>query len=311
MPKVGQSVSLTLRSRPAANIPQGGSFFYTEKGRSVCRVLSVTKQRKAGEQPHICGARITYELVAKEEVPEGIEIAPWPAAKNPPKKKPKDEAPKSFSQAATVRPKPGFVNRKPQPKFRDDDEDQIVPMMMTVSVIGHDGSILRGPLARPASWADPEDINLTRRAPKMVRGMTRIDPVRRLMQKNSLFEPQHVEAADCYRLAWEQGPGRGPPGSRYGEPKVYTPGPGMGPSDDRVAKVVAWNNLQRYVDDARSRNALEHIVLNREPVKSWAAKAKIDPKIATGYFLGVLERLVLYFQDEIERRMRIDKLELA
>jgi hypothetical protein len=255
---------------------------------------------------------MTYRLVKKADVPVDAVIAPWPVTSNPPKPraKPAGDERRPISRTAVAMPRPGFVSKRR--RFTSAEEEESVPPIMAVPVTDHDGKTLRGPLVQSATWWDPEDTtNRASKSRRMVHGMKRIDPVQRLSWKNALFQDEHIKAADIYRYVWELGPGSDLPGWRTGEPSGGGFGPSIGPSDVRLLRYRKWLRVQEYLGDHKSKDAMEHIVLNRGHVKSWSQRVGMSEKAATGYFFCVLERLVLYFKDEVEKLMRVDELEVA
>jgi len=189
--------------------------------------------------------------------------------------------------------------------------ETLIPEIRKRAIMAPDGKrVLRHATAINAVWRDPEDANRSSRRAREIAGWRSHDPLVTLAKRNSNITEELIYAADCYRLAWEKGPGGARPG--YEPPLLQNHyfGPSSGPSDERAKGEIAWQEVQRYVRDDRQLTILDHVVIRCRDVTGWAERVGWDRKAAVGYLIGVLETLLGYYRHEVASLVRGDDPEV-
>ena len=154
-----------------------------------------------------------------------------------------------------------------------------------------------------STWRDPDDITPgARRTPREITGFRSYDPLRKLMMHpNSNVSVAHVMAADKLREAVDIA-ALGYSGER---PLIYVahqPQPRWGMSKPDIARTAADRIVRRVlrIFPATQIHMIEVVILRNVTVAVWARAHKTNQQIEMGRLLSILDRLVQYFESEID-----------
>lgn len=301
-----------LRARDVTGIlPRSGQMVRSAGGGAVYLVLAVHRVRTAGE-PDSARVRMTLRKLRKAEQPEDEPVLPWPAAKAPTAPVERVEEPAATALAADSA-KPASAKKtaslshaeRRRAKRRSKQRrgvravpETAVPEVTQRAIRDAAGAIIRPPLVAPASWRDPEDRNTASAHARLVRGWATTDSISWLAKRNRKITQDHIDAADCYRLAFEKAH-RSP-----GAASLFRADGGSGEGGLTEAAergLRAWRRVQGTLSpDARS--ILEAVVLNRGLVSDWARQWGKREEYAVGFLIAVLDQLATYYRGEIEKR---------
>jgi hypothetical protein len=191
---------LTLRARWLANPPQAGELMASASGKTVYRVLGVTRLRIAGE-PLRDRYRLVLDRCSKDAVPADATIHPWRWEVNAPGQG-REEAPKGVLVATP--PPPNHSNRlQPRPSARTRGVDQPTvadfgPGLRRRAVRDRQGRLLReADVELDDRATDPRNPN------RRLRRAYRVDPVD-LLKRAGTITVREVDAAAELRRQLER-----------------------------------------------------------------------------------------------------------
>lgn len=186
---------VTLRAgRMTGLAPEVGDLMASATGKSVFRILGVTRLRTAGD-PAADRFRLVCEPLRRADVPEGIAIHPWRLQRPPP-------PPRKPPVASGMPPKPQTASPgRPGPRARVVHERLVVdfgPALRRRAVRDAAGRLLReADVELDDHAADPAAPN------RRLRRAYRVDPVETLRRTGSIG-PREVDAAAELRLHLER-----------------------------------------------------------------------------------------------------------
>jgi hypothetical protein len=180
---------LTLRARAALDPPRAGELMASQSGKTVYRVLTVTRIRVAGD-PTKDRFRLSCEPVRRSEVPEGTPIHPWRWAPRPARQTRRggSEAPRAVGE---VRPPPSkAVSGLPGGRTRGVHFPgaDLGPGIRRRSIRDREGRLLReADVVVDDRAADPRAPN------RHLRRAYRVDPVD-LLRRGGSIGPRETDA---------------------------------------------------------------------------------------------------------------------
>ena len=181
-------------SKMTGEAPAVGDLMASATGKTVFRLLSVTKLRTAGD-PAADRYRLTCERLGRSDVPEGAAIHPWRLERPPP-------PPREPPEETGIAPKPQTASTgRPAPRTRVAHERLVVdfgPALRRRAVRDGQGRLLReADVELDDHAADPAAPN------RRLRRAYRVDPVETLRRTGSIG-PREVDAAAELRLHLER-----------------------------------------------------------------------------------------------------------
>jgi hypothetical protein len=249
---------------------------------------------------------------------ENAEVQPWPiVAKVRPTPAPRSGV-ALRAQAAKTMVVPATPKSRKQIKrdnirmlqARLDDLDSPVPHHQRHAVLDQEGHVISPPRVVSGSWRDPDDKSVRSRVPKLSHGFKPYDPILVLARSNPSVEMKHVVASDFYRLAHEKGPEAGISGGRDLVFSDRQFGTSQGPTDAKCDHMAQWRMVQEKFLP-REQQVLQVVVLDRTAVSRWAASiGDNNTQKWVGYLICILDRLLDFYQDDVDNFLRQERVSL-
>lgn len=267
--------------------PVAGQYFTSPTGKTAIVVTRVRPMmgERAGLRYRLFGTRLRLS-----DVPQGIDLLPWPRALPSARKSPQ-KADSQPRQPATIVPAhiaQAEARKRIKILLRDDrDKDRLIHQARL-----DNGTVVVG------EWRDPDDTNPNRRVARVVRGYRSRDSIEILLDSGTISK-SHARAARRFRKEYELGeiglrasrnPAEAPTG--FDAP--------TGPSEARMRHLEVYRETLGALS-SHLLDVLLAIVIRDESAHTFAKKKKMSRSAVAGYILACLDHLKDHY-DEVDKK---------
>lgn len=175
----------------------------------------------------------------------------------------------------------------------EEHAEAMAPAIARNPVVASDGTVLRGPLVEADEWRDPDDDDPRARAPRMIRGFSRVDVLRNLHLRRGLVTTAHL--ADARRFAGDYEIGMGArPG--YERPEAGTGVPSFGLGQTQLDALDRFHAACEAVG-VRGCSVLVPVAVANHDLGTVARARGVSTDVAHGLLVAALDRLGEHYDD--------------